>query len=412
MIYTKTLKNGIRVIVKKIDGLHSVTAGILVGAGACIETDAEDGISHFIEHMTFKGTQTLNASEISDAFDAIGAQVNAFTGKDLTCYYVKSISQHFEKAFSLLSDLFLHSVYPAEEMEREKNVILEEISMNEDTPEDLCLDLLGQAYYGPNGYGRNILGPGKNVSRFTAEDIDRYRTELYVPANIVISFAGAVDEREAVALAEAYFSALPQTDFVKRPVAVSLQGQSLFRRKEIEQLHLGIAFPSVRREDELFYPTALINSALGGSMSSRLFQEVREKLGLAYSVYSYMSTYSECGTLTVYAGLNPKNERKAVEAIRTVIDRICKDGITDEELQRGKEQMKSGTIFAQESTSSQMLLYGKQMLYRNEVYDFDAKMREIDAVTQEAVRAALEVNFDRAHMAISAVGKLGQPVVY
>lgn len=411
-MYTKTLKNGIRMIVKRIDGLRSVTTGILVGAGACFETAENDGISHFIEHMSFKGTDARTAAQISDAFDEIGAQVNAFTGKDLTCYYVKSIGEHFAESFRLLADLFLNSTYPEEELVREKNVILEEISMNEDTPEDLCLDLLGNAYYGVSGYGRNILGPAENVSRFTVEDIQRYKKERYVPSNIVVSFAGQVDEGEAEALVETYFSALSETPFVKCPVTVTRKNGSLFRTKELEQLHIGLAFPSVTREDKLFYPTALINSALGGSMSSRLFQEVREKLGLAYSVYSYTSAYPECGTLSIYAALNPKNEKQAMEAIRTVIERIKAEGITGEELKRGKEQMKASTIFAQESTSSQMLLYGKQLLYTNEIFDFDEKMHEIDAVTPDDIQAALKVNFDEAHMAISAVGRVKQAVSY
>ena len=174
MVHFKQLENGIRLVVKKMDGLMSVTMGVLVGTGACYETDAEDGISHFIEHMMFKGTKTRSSFTISDEMDRIGAQMNAFTGKDLTCYYAKSTTDNAEKAFEILADLFLNSTFPEEEMVKEKGVIIEEINMNEDTPDDLCLDLVGEAYYGKGGYGRNILGPRKNVSRFTGADVRKY----------------------------------------------------------------------------------------------------------------------------------------------------------------------------------------------------------------------------------------------
>ena len=213
MIYEKKYENGLRLVVKKMEGLMSVTMGVLVGTGASVETDAEDGISHFIEHMQFKGTQKRNAFEISDAFDRLGAQVNAFTGQDLTCYYSKCTVDHTAACFELLADLFLNATFPEDEMEREKGVVCEEISMNEDTPEDLCLDLLGTAHYGKENYGRNILGSASNVKGFTVDDIYRYKKARYCPENIVISFAGNIDFQTAQALVENYFGALDKGAF-------------------------------------------------------------------------------------------------------------------------------------------------------------------------------------------------------
>ena len=272
MVYEKRYENGLRLVVKQMQGLMSVTMGILGGTGSSAETVAEDGISHFIEHMQFKGTKKRNAFEISDAFDRLGAQVNAFTGKDLTCYYSKCTTDHTSACFELLSDLFLNSTFPEEEMDREKGVVCEEISMNEDTPEDLCLDLLARAFYGTENYGRNILGPTKNIKGFTVEDIQRYKKARYCPENIVISFAGGIDPQTAQALVESYFGGLETGKFETRTPKIVLQRKSLVKRKPIEQMHIAIAYPSVPRGDEREDMVGAINGILGGSMSARLFQ--------------------------------------------------------------------------------------------------------------------------------------------
>ena len=262
MVYEKRYENGLRLVVKQMQGLMSVTMGILVGTGASVETDAEDGISHFIEHMQFKGTHKRNAFEISDAFDRLGAQVNAFTGKDITCYYSKCTSDHTADCFELLSDLFLDSTYPEEEMVREKGVICEEISMNEDTPEDLCLDLLANAFYGKNNYGRNILGTQSNVQGFTMEDVAKYKKARYCPENIVISFAGGVDPQTAQALVESYFGKLEKGEYEDRKPTILMNHKSLVKCKPIEQMHIAIAYPSVPRGDKREDAVSALNSIL------------------------------------------------------------------------------------------------------------------------------------------------------
>ena len=410
MIESKTLANGVRVIVKQMEGLFSVSMGILVGTGAAFETDREDGISHFIEHMLFKGTPTRTAFEISDAFDALGAQVNAFTGKDLTCYYSKATEEHAAEAFALLADLFLNASFPEEEMAREKGVVLEEINMSEDTPEDLCLDLLSRAAYGAANYGRNILGSAENVRSFTRDDLQAYRRERYVPENIVVSFAGNIGPSEAIALAETYFGSLARTAFSEREKRIQWQGGSLFKQKSIEQAHFAVAFPSVSREDKLRPAVQLMNAIFGGGMSSRLFQRVREELGLAYSVYSYSTHYAETGNLTVYAGVNPAKAEEAAEAVRGVIVSLTEGGVTEQEFLRGREQLKASTVFSQENTSAQMLLYGKEMLFNRAVFDFEKRMAELAALTQADVHDAIDASFDFSRAAIASVGNLKRAI--
>lgn len=393
-----------------MSGLMSVTMGILVHTGASVESDKEDGISHFIEHMMFKGTKKRTAFKISDEMDRIGAQMNAFTGKDLTCYYAKSTTGHAEEAFEILADLFLNSTFPEDEMSREKGVIIEEINMNEDTPDDLCLDMLSRAYYGERGYGRNILGPRKNVEGFTRDDIKSYMQKRYCSDNIVISMAGNIDINIAEAMVEKYFAGIQKCCCSKTNVKVELQAKSLYKTKDIEQVHIGIAFPSVKRYDKLFDATQIMNAILGGSMSSRLFQTVREELGLAYTVYSYISTYCETGTLAVYAGVNAEKYKQSAEAIYSCVNDLRKKNISEEEFLRGKEQLISSQIFAQESTSSQMLLFGKELLYRGRVYNFEDRVNKISSVTLKDVLDAIDVNFDDKFKAVSLVGAVDKPL--
>ena len=410
MIFEKKYENGLRLVVKQMQGLMSVTMGILVGTGASAETDAEDGISHFIEHMQFKGTKKRNAFEVSDAFDRLGAQVNAFTGKDLTCYYSKCTADHTAECFEILSDLFLNSTFPEEEMDREKGVVCEEISMNEDTPEDLCLDLLASAFYGKENYGRNILGTIQNVKGFTVSDIMRYKKARYCPQNIVISFAGAIDGATAQALVESYFGALDRGAFETRTPELITARKSLVKTKPIEQMHIAIGYPALPRAHEYEDAVSVINGILGGSMSSRLFQEVRERRGLAYSVYSYVSPFAECGSQIIYAGVNPAEKQSAYDAVCEVVSDIKKNGVTKEEFLRSREQMKSGMFFSNESTNAQMLLYGKNMLYFDKIFNFEERLERINSMSFDRANEALAMMFDQTQKAVALVGNTDKPL--
>ena len=410
MIFEKKYENGLRLVVKQMQGLMSVTMGILVGTGASAETDAEDGISHFIEHMQFKGTKKRNAFEVSDAFDRLGAQVNAFTGKDLTCYYSKCTADHTAECFEILSDLFLNSTFPEEEMDREKGVVCEEISMNEDTPEDLCLDLLASAFYGKENYGRNILGTIQNVKSFTVADIMRYKKARYCPQNIVISFAGAIDGATAQALVESYFGELDRGAFETRTPKLITARKSLVKTKPIEQMHIAIGYPALPRAHEYEDAVGVINGILGGSMSSRLFQEVREKRGLAYSVYSYVSPFAECGSQIIYAGVNPAEKQSAYDAVCEVVSDIKKNGVTEDEFLRSREQIKSGMFFSNESTNAQMLLYGKNMLYFDKIFNFEERLERINSMSFDTANGALALMFDQTQKAVALVGNTDEPL--
>lgn len=382
MVNYKKYENGLRLIVNSMDAMMSVSVGFLVGAGSCLEDANNNGISHFIEHTTFKGTDKMTSFQISSAFDDIGAQVNAFTSKETTCYYVKSTTGELEKSFELLSDMFLNSTYKSDELDKEKGVVVEEINMCLDTPEELCLDALSESYFGKQGLGRTILGSVKNVKGFKKDDIDKYRKRFYNADNIVVSFAGKISFEEACGLVEKYF--MPYVSAAKSDEFLCGETENKYGRikleKDIEQVHLALAFGGVEYDSPETDAMSVINNVAGGGMSSRLFQKIREELGLCYTVYTYPSCYLKTGTFAVYAGVNPKSAEKAYRAILDVLNELKKNGVTEDEFTRGKAQMISSFAFGQESTSSQMLLYGKYLLNTGKVFDIDAKLSAVNAL--------------------------------
>lgn len=385
--------------------IRSVSAGILVGAGSCLETQDNNGISHYIEHTTFKGTKRFNSLELSEAFDDIGAQVNAFTSKEMTCYYVKSTKSTLKRSVELLSDMFLNSVYDAEELEREKGVVIEEINMSYDTPEDVCLDTLSEAYFGNTGLGQTILGSIENITKFNRRYIEDYRRLYYNADNTVISFAGNVTLDEADELVSEYI--LPFIATNKSHGFGSCGDKNLFgkliREKDIEQVHMALGFTGIKYDDEKNTEMSVLNVILGSGMSSRLFQTVREKLGLCYTVYSYPSGYRDTGSLAVYAGLNSENAITAYDAILKVMKDL-KSGVTERELSRAKAQILSSFEFGGESTASQMMLFGKYLLFTDKRFDFDDKVNKINAITEKSLNDFIsELDFE--NFSLSVIGK-------
>ena len=396
MNYFKTYGNGLRLVSGKLPGMRSVSIGVWVGTGSAFEDAKNNGISHFIEHMLFKGTAARGAYEIADAIDRIGGQINAFTAKECTCYYTKSVDEHCEKCFEVLSDIFFNSVFDDTEMTREKAVICEEIKMVEDTPEDLCHELAAEALFDAHALGRRILGPAKNVKAFTKSDITGYMDRFYGAPNVVIAIAGNIEGAEADALTEKYFASKfnkPGAN-AEYPCAPHHGNKSLHKIKKIEQANMALAFPAIPFNHPDSYALMLFNFIFGASMSCRLFQEIREKLGLAYSVYGYVSAYKNCGMYSVFCGASPENAGKAILAIRKEIDSLLKNGITKDEFARGKEQMKSSFILGQESSVSIMNVLGKTMLLGNEVFDLDKKISELNKVTIDDVARAYTNVFD------------------
>lgn len=413
MAQVKKYAGGLRLIVENMPSLRSVSVGILVGAGSCLENADNNGISHFIEHTTFKGTKRFNSRTLSEAFDDIGSQVNAFTSKEMTCYYVKSTKSAMERSVDLLSDMFLNSVYDEDELNREKGVIIEEINMSEDTPEDVCLDTLSLAYFGNDGLGRTILGSKENITKFDKSYIEAYRKAYYNADNVVVSFAGNVTIEEADFLVSKYiepFLSTNKSDSLIVPTNKNLYGK-ISKNKEIEQLHLALGFSCVKYDDELNNEATVMNVALGSGMSSRLFQTVREKLGLCYTVYSYPSGYRNTGSLAVYAGVNKETVNKAYDAIFAVLKELQNDGIGESELSRAKSQMLSSFEFGSENTASQMMLFGKYLLFTDKIFDFDNKVKKIEGVTGEGLNKFIR-SLDFDDFSLSIVGKNAENIKF
>ena len=410
MVKIKTYENGLRVIVKEIEYVQSVTMGVMVGIGSAYETASENGISHFIEHVNFKGTRKRSAFDISDEIDSIGAQINAFTAKDVTCYYVKCIEEHVEKSFEILSDIFLNSTYPKEELEKERTVIIEEINMTEDTPDDLCIDRLATAFFGNSGYGATILGPIENAMRFSQDDILAYKKKYYVPENTVISFAGKIKFERVIELVDRYFATFKGGKLLLPTITAEYLTNNTWLDKPIEQAHIGIALPSIEITSKERAARLCISSVLGGGMSSRLFQSVREKRGLAYSVYSFMSSYKQTGVLYVYAGVNPKTVTNAYDCLIEEIENLGNNGMTLKELNRAKEQIKGSTALSSESTSSLMMSYGKRLLISNEIFDVEKELAKLSALTLEEVNCIAKEALDCTNIATSIVSKGAKPL--
>ena len=405
MVKLKTYANGLRLIVVPCEGSYSVTCGLLVGAGSRYETPENNGISHFLEHMTFKGTPTRTPFAISDDIDKIGGQINAFTNKESTCYYVRSVAENTEKAVDVLSDIFFNSTFDEGELDRERTVILEELNMAEDTPDDLCFDVLAEAHFGKTGLGATILETKENIEKFRRDDVVKYKNEFYMPENTVICFAGKITFEEAEGLCSRYFaSKFTRSGFIRPEITSKFIGKSKTVNKDIEQAHICFGFQGVKYASEKTDAATLANAALGGGMSSVLFQKVREELGLAYSVYSFVSSYLDCGSLCIYAGVGPKNKNKATDAIFTELKAFNKRGLTESEFLRSKEQIKSGFVFSRESMATQMLLYAKYLLYTGELFDFDKRLAEINAVTLDDVNDYVRT-IDTEHYSSATVAR-------
>lgn len=400
-----TLSNGLRVIAEKIPHFRSVSVGLWIGTGSMLETREENGLSHFIEHMLFKGTQQRSAMQIAEEMDAIGGQVNAFTSKECTCYYAKVIDEHFEKALDLLSDMLLHATFNLQDLEKERSVILEEIAMTEDTPEDLVYELLSEAYFGDHALARPILGPAEVIRSVTREQILAFHRRHYRPDNTVLAVAGGYELDQLRELAERYLGAwaAPAQAQKAEPFAGCAQ-QVRIKRKDIEQVHVCLGYEGIATGADEAYPMAVFNNIFGGGMSSRLFQKIREEMGAAYSVYSYPTSYPDCGVYAIYAGTSIQQAQQVVDEIRRQVDRFLADGFTDREFTQARDQLKGGYILGLESTSSRMSALGRSKLLLGYANEIDEVIRRIERVTPQDVmsvaRRILESPF-----AAAAVGR-------
>lgn len=384
-----TLNNGLRVMIEPIPTSRSVAFGIWVKTGSRYETPSDNGISHFIEHMLFKGTRRHSAKDIADRFDGIGGNVNAFTAKEYTCYYAKVLDQHLPIAVDILSDMFFESLLAEEELAKEKNVILEEIAMYEDTPDDTVHDLASTAAFGDHPLAYSILGSAERLHAMGPSDLRSYMSCQYTIENTVVSLAGNVDE-SVLELLERHFGSFAVHAEPSVLVAPSFRPDTLFHGKQTEQNHFCLSFPGCPIDDPNMYAMTLLNNAIGGGMSSRLFQEIREKRGLAYSVYSYHTSYADSGLFTVYAGTAPKQTRDVYDLTMEMLGEIHVKGLGEAEVNRGKEQLKGNLILSLESTSSRMNRLGKNELMLGRHLTLDEMISRIDAVTMDDVKAMMD----------------------
>lgn len=402
------LTNGIRVVLKHIPSFRSVSFGIWVKAGSRHERPEQNGISHFIEHMLFKGTERFTAAQIAELFDGIGGNVNAFTTKEYTCYYAKVLDEHLPLAVDVLSDMFFRSRFAAEELEKERNVILEEIAMYEDTPDDLVHDLLATAAYGNHPLGQTILGTKQNLQAFSADDLRAYMQQHYIVPNIVLSVAGNVDEG-IIPLLEQAFGSFTRTGEPAGLTPPVFRSEAVFRQKQTEQNHVCLTWPGFSNQDPSLYAMILLSNIIGGGMSSRLFQEIRENRGLAYSIYAFHNAYMDNGMLTVYAGTAPNQTKEVLDLTLHIVEDVLVNGISDAELKRGKEQLKGSLILSMESTTSQMNRMGKNELLLGRHYSLNDMIAMIEAVDPEQIRSVAKQVFTQPY-ALAMVGHSDKPL--
>lgn len=402
-----TLKNGLRVVSEKIPYVKSVSIGIWVGAGSRNETNSNNGISHFIEHMLFKGTEKRTAKEIAESIDNIGGQLNAFTGKECTCYYAKILDSHIDVAMDVLSDMFFNSKFEPKDIDIERRVILEEIGMYEDSPEELVHDVLSETSWRGNSLGYPILGTNKSLKKIDRKTIKGYVQKRYNPSNSVISIAGNFEEDNLMELIDKYFShwtgeAVEDEELNPAQFICDVN----IKQKETEQVHICMGFNGIEHGNDKVYTLLAINNIFGGGMSSRLFQKIREEKGLVYSIYSYPSSYKSAGLFVIYAGMNPEHLNQVIEMSIKEVEILIRDGISEDELQKSKEQLKGNYILGLESTSSRMNSIGKSELMLGHIYTPEEILEKIDDINMEQVRNVIEQVFKFENTSFAGVGNI------
>lgn len=404
MFQKTVLPNGIRVLSETIPYVKSVALGIWIGTGSRFEEDTNHGISHFIEHLMFKGTQSRSAKEIAETVDAVGGQLNAFTAKEHTCYYIKVIDSHLGLGMDILGDMLLNSKFDADDITREREVVIEEIHMYEDSPDELVHDLhLGKVWSG-HVLGRNILGSVDSVGQLNYEKIKDYYHSHYTADNLVIAGAGNLTHENLVELATQYFGHLSGVKkFPKQTGPVLTPARSIYP-KDTEQVHLCLGTASVAQNSPDLYTTHILNNILGGGISSRLFQAIREERGLAYSVYSYQTNYSDGGLFTVYAGTRPGNTAQVLDLIIQNLADVKKNGISAKELTRAKEQIKGGLLLGLESSSSRMSRIGKLEITLGKYVSLEEVVHKIEQVTLDDLDRMANTLFLAENLSLTVLG--------
>src|SRR5690349_12436817 len=386
--------------------VRSVAVGVWVETGSRHEPEARGGVSHLIEHLVFKGTATRSAEAIARTMDSVGGQMDAFTTKEHTCFYVQVLDEHLPMAVDLLTDILLHPLFDAEELEREKSVVLQEIKMVEDTPDDIIHDLFAGQIWGGHPLGRPILGSREAVSAYDRTEALGYFTDEYVPPRVIIAVAGNVTHERVMDLFSGGFRGFDRMPTERTATPPALKPGVNIVNKTLEQVHLIMGFPGLHHSAPERYALFLLNDTIGGSMSSRLFQEVREREGLVYAIHSGVQAYTDTGTLYVYAATDEKNFSKVLKSTLKVLRELKKTGVTEEELRRAKDHLKRSLMLSLESTSSRMNRLAKHEMHLGSFLTMDAMLAAIETVKLEDVHALISELLDEEHLALTTLGPL------
>lgn len=399
------LPGGLRVVTEYVPHVRSVSIGFWLRAGSRYEADGQHGISHFIEHMLFKGTRTRSARDLAEAMDSAGGQMNAFTARELTCYYARVPDQRAELAVDLLADMLVNPLLDEGDIEKEKGVVVEEIRMCEDTPEDLVHEMFSERVFGQHPLARSILGTEDSVGALDRRAMVDYMARHYTAGNLVVAAAGRVEHDDVVRWVYERLAGLGQAScpVTERPLTRA-PSTEVWREKDIEQVHLCIGGPGLSRSDDRRFAAHILDMALGGGMSSRLFQELREERGLVYSVYSFHTAFAGAGLFGVYAATSPEHVQEVVDCITGELEAVLRDGLRPDELERAKEQLKGGLLLSMENTSTRMSRLAKGELFEEPVLDPDELVERIDRVSADDVAEVAHALLGRRPWTMTAVG--------
>jgi predicted Zn-dependent peptidase len=400
------LGSGVRVVTEEVPSVRSVALGLWVRTGSRDETPAQAGVSHFLEHLLFKGTERFSAIEISECFDGLGASVNAATGKETTHLHARFLDEHTAEVFALLAEMLLAPTYP--EIDAEREVVLEEIAMYEDEPQDRVHDVLADAVFGEHPLGRRVLGKAEVISSIPVPEIEAYRSRRYTGAHVVVGAAGHLVHEEIVALAERLVSPPSGGDGATAAAAPQGAPRMRFYPKDTEQYHICFGAPGIVRDDERRFALAVLDSIFGGSTSSRLFREVREKRGLAYSVGSYNEQYTDSGLVATYVGTREDNVEEACAVIGAELERLRNEPVSAEELDRAKENVKGRLVLSSESTAARMTRISRATLFGLPIDSLDEMLAKVDAVTVEQLGELAGELYGRERLSAACVGRAEQ----
>ena len=400
------LPNGIRLLTERMPHVRSVSIGVWLARGSRHEPQAQSGIAHFVEHMLFKGTATRSAEDIAQEIDSIGGQMDAFTAKEYASYYIKVLDEHLPLAVEVLADIVMRPAFRREDIEREKKVVLEEIKMVEDTPDDLVHELFTEQFWADHPLGRPILGTKETVEALTADALRTYFTRTYSAPNLIIAATGNIEHEAVKALVSRMFEGVPLQGDPLSDVPPETSSAIIIRNKDLEQSHVCLGTPGYRQDHDARYASYVLNTILGGSMSSRLFQNVREKRGLAYSVFSGLSAYRDAGSMTIYAGCANEAVGELIDVVIAELRRIKQEPPPASELQRAKDHLKGSLMLNLESTSSRMSQLARQEIYFDRQCDLDETLQGVERVTGADVERVAHDLFADGSLAATVLGKV------